>query len=62
MLLDGHFCKPYSVAHVDTMDDFLLWYGRERGFEIWEEAGNIEDSDVQHVDNEIGPFVWRQSL
>ena len=28
-----------------TQDDFLLWYGRERGFEIWEEAGNVEDSD-----------------
>ena len=25
-----------------TQDDFLLWYGRERGFEIWEEAGNVE--------------------
>ena len=36
-----------------TQDDFLLWYGRERGFEIWEEAGNIEGSDAQHVDNEI---------
>ena len=36
-----------------TQDDFLLWYGRERGFEIWEEAGNVEDSDAQHVDHEI---------
>ena len=36
-----------------TLDDFLLWYGRVRGFEIWEEAGNIEGSDAQHVDNEI---------
>ena len=36
-----------------TQDDFLLWYGRERGFEIWEEAGNIEGSDAQDVDNEI---------
>ena len=26
---------------------------RPRGFEIWEEAGNIEGSDAQHVDNEI---------
>ena len=36
-----------------TQDDFLLWYGRERGFEIWEEAGNVKDSDAQHVDHEI---------
>ena len=36
-----------------TQDDFLLWYGRERGLEIWEEAGNVEDSDAQHVDHEI---------
>ena len=36
-----------------TQNDFLLWYGRERGFEIWEEAGNVEDSDAQHVDHEI---------
>ena len=36
-----------------TQGDFLLWYGRVRGFEIWEEAGNVEDSDTQHVDNEI---------
>ena len=39
--------------HYYTQDDFLLWYGRERGFEIWEEAGNVEDSDAQHVDHEI---------
>ena len=36
-----------------NQDDFLLWYGRVRGFERWEEAGNVEDSDAQHVDNEL---------
>ena len=36
-----------------TQDDFLLWYGRERRLEIWDEAGNIEGSDAQHVGNEI---------
>ena len=49
-----------------TQDDFLLWYGRVRGFEIWEEAGNVEDSDAQHVDNEIAiyhsSFCQRQGL
>ena len=36
-----------------TQDDFLLRYGRVRGFEIWEEAGNVKDNDAQQVDNEI---------
>ena len=40
-----------------TQDDFLLWYGRERGFEIWEEAGNVEDSDGGRV--APGPAVLR---
>ena len=45
-------CIACDEQHYNQ-DDFLLWYGRVRGFEIWEEAGNVEDSDGQHVDNEI---------
>ena len=45
-----------------TQDDFLLWYGRERGFEIWEEAGNVEDSNFEHVDQRLEDVAYEEKV
>ena len=35
-----------------TKTDFLLWYGRERGFDLWD-----CNSEPQHVENIVISFI-----